>query len=697
MSYVNQFTNANNDPQALQPSRPQTPMPDFSALMYTGQPVEFSYSTNATMRTGMSYGPQLPTAYPQQQPTMQPQYALADQTFEPLAQTSPFQAQFDMSRTGSTMQRGDALSAAIDNLIAMLMNSTSMPGNAGATTGEQALNNSIAGLQQALQPGGAQPVATPVVNGAPAPGAAPAAPGTAPAAQGEPAPAEQERTMRKVEGNELVGMLDASGKGVSNNPNGIGVAGGIHDSELGRDEMLTFKAPGGLAHGATIEVGMLFGDEKITGQERGTIEVVRPDGSVEEVQFNGTSNGNQTVEIEGPFTELRMKSVQPEHLKEEKKGWAGVLTRAEDSDYSVKSIEFGEATPADKKAADDSVKAANTTESGNVIEEKTYSGDELTGMLDAGGRGIKLKDGKIGVDGGVNDKQIGAGEAVTFKPEGGLADGATIDVANLSADNKSGQERGVIEVVRPDGKVEEVTFNGTESGDQQVKIEGEFTELRIKPTQFDGGDEKTKISNGFLGIGKKYEDSDFSIRSISAGTIKEAKPEETAPPANEAAPANGATTVADNTAPAAAPAANFDMMSMMQTVQSFQQTRDLIDSAPLDPGQKQAAQQALAGPIDTLAAAIDPNGEGGAQITVAEAVQILQDVQAVIPIAQVLGGELGNAILASLATGLEGVTKAVLAGQPAAPATDGSLPTAAPAQPPVQEPVNQTTPQTAIA
>lgn len=701
MTYVSQYPPAGTDPQALL-NRPAAPAADFNSYVLPGT-VEMTRTNQVTYRgpadsAAMFYGPQLPQqASVPQQAYLPQQFSAPQQSYTPLQYGSPLQQQLDLSRNApTTAERGDALGATIDRIMAMLLGSTAMPGQAGqAGQGEAMLNDSMTGLENALVQAGVGGSA----GGAPGSNAGgpvltPAVEPVAPGATLEPdSAAEPERKLVKLEGNELSGAVSANGRGISSSKDGLGIDGGRLDSEIGAGETMTFDAPGGLANGATLEISALFGNEKITGQERGVIEVVRPDGSVEEVPFNGTTDGKQTVEIDGPFTQLRIRAEQPDHLKGNYK--------IEDSDFKLKSIEYGEATAADKADAADASKAANTTEAGNVVEEVTYSGDQLTGMLDAGGKGIKLKDGKIGVDGGVNDRQIGAGEAVTFRPEGGLADGATIDVANLSADNKSGQERGVIEVVRPDGTVEEVAFNGTESGDQTVKIEGEFTELRIKPTQFDGGDEKTKISNGFFGIGKKYEDSDFSIRSISVGNITEAKPEGGAQPGAPDGAAPGGGTPADGQL-----VANpnqpmmLDMSSLMQATQALSQVKDLIDGSPLDEGQKQAARQALAPALQTIEAAMQPGSDGGSAITAAEIAQLLGDVKAIIPIAKALGGELGNAIMASLATGIEGITNAVLAGtQPTAtPALDTQpipgpdVPNAAP-----PAPETPTTPQTAIA
>ena len=85
--------------------------------------------------------------------------------------------------------------------------------------------------------------------------------------------------MRTLTGDALEASVYAGGAALGYRDGLLGVKGGKVNNEIDGNEALVFRPPtGGVANGATIEVGMLFsgsgGQDDI--QEKGYVEIERP-------------------------------------------------------------------------------------------------------------------------------------------------------------------------------------------------------------------------------------------------------------------------------------------------------------------------------------------------------------------------------------------------------------------------------------
>lgn len=111
----------------------------------------------------------------------------------------------------------------------------------------------------------------------------------------------------RIAGHELEAHVSAGGRALNMTREGIlGVKGGGQNDEIDSSERLVFTPPQGVSNGATVEIAKLFGEgssrDNIT--EQGWVRIYRPDGTVDSQRFEGTRDGAQTIEIEGPFTKL---------------------------------------------------------------------------------------------------------------------------------------------------------------------------------------------------------------------------------------------------------------------------------------------------------------------------------------------------------------------------------------------------------
>ena len=164
------------------------------------------------------------------------------------------------------------------------------------------------------------------------------------AAPSETTPSEP--TPKKIWGDELQANVTAGGAALSSTGHAIGVKGGNVDSEIDGDEFLTFTPPEGTADGARIDVKKLFsgtnGNDAI--QEMGTVEITRPDGSVETQKFYGTGSGNNTVEIKGEFTQLTFRAGDGKASED--------TDSRQNSDFAIDAIEYGVPQTAGGSAAE---------------------------------------------------------------------------------------------------------------------------------------------------------------------------------------------------------------------------------------------------------------------------------------------------------------------------------------------------------
>ena len=177
--------------------------------------------------------------------------------------------------------------------------------------------------------------------------------GSAPRAAPEP------RT-QTLEGDALMGRLDAGGKSLTfdGSDGGIGIRGG-EDDEIGPGQRLTFR-PEEPATGGSVDLVDLFGTGK-KGQETATITVMKDGKEVDQITVRGDMDGDQTAKIDQAFDELVFTSGGGK------------------SDFAVKSIttETG-----GEEAPEASGGAAGPDEAGGAAEEAARADFDVTQLLD---------------------------------------------------------------------------------------------------------------------------------------------------------------------------------------------------------------------------------------------------------------------------------------------------------------------------
>ena len=435
---------------------------------------------------------------------------------------------------------------------------------------------------------------------------------------------------RRVEGSDLMQYLDAGGKEIGVNRDGsLGVRGGLLNNEIDTNESMTFTPPGGVADGATVDLAHLWngGPNKI--QERGWVEVTRPDGTVEKIEFGGTKDGKLSVEIEGEFTKLEFKAEDTGSRKSKR-----------NSEFAVAAITFGEKAPATGDGGTGPVVGgpapapepapAPAPAPAPTVEMRPVEGDELLQNLDAGGKEISInRDGSMGIKGGSQSDEIDGRESLVFTPPGGTANGAEIEVSKLfNGGPDKIQERGWVEVTRPDGTVEKIEFGGTKSGTAKIEIEGEFTKLEFKAED--------------TGSGKSKRNSEFALKSISIG--------ETVEPAPTPGPAPG---------PAPTPGGEgIPPEALAGLLEGLDAVRTAIEFSDLPPEEKEKALDAVAEVVGKVVEAMDPGSEGGSSVSTSELVGILGELKDTIaPTEQ--AGDAGNAALDAIAEGLGDIVTAL--------------------------------------
>lgn len=126
------------------------------------------------------------------------------------------------------------------------------------------------------------------------------------AEEADAAPAPEPKTT-KLEGDALMGRLDAGGRGLTfdSSDGGIGIRGREKD-EIDRGEKMTFR-PEEPASGGSVDLVDLFGTGK-KGQETATISVMKDGKEVDQITVRGDMDGDQTVKIDEAFDELVFES-----------------------------------------------------------------------------------------------------------------------------------------------------------------------------------------------------------------------------------------------------------------------------------------------------------------------------------------------------------------------------------------------------
>lgn len=261
----------------------------------------------------------------------------------------------------------------------------------------------------------------------------------------------------------------------------------------------------------------------------------------------------------------------------------------------------------DGGAGDDMIEDTPAVEPQTEIVTERLSGDALMGKMNAGGAAITFddSDGGLGVaGGGGGDDEIGRGEKMTFQT-GERFVGGEVELVDLFADKGGkGQEVATINVYDGDNLVDQIQVNGDMDGNQTARIDQAFDRLEFV---IDG-------ENG-------DSDTDFAIGAVS---VDREQPVEGG--------GDPVTTPGGSVDPSTP--TNFDATQLIELLQALASVSDLVDSAAVSNDyteeDKSQIQDLVGDVMEQIVGATDGDEQGDASVTVAELVNILSALNALL-------------------------------------------------------------------